>query len=504
MPLSDLTGVWTTEDGGGYYYIQQLQDEIWWVGMSAPWRFHPGVDWTNVFHGRLNRTTNSIEGVWADVPRGRILQNGTLTIDIVQVAQIAALAVSTSAARRPPNGNGDSGGGHGQRQTLELHKRPGTGGPFGTSVWRPGIPFSPLEIGFRFDNTRRNDGGTMHDHLKMYKDYTVVFGDVVETLSVGFPPTARPNTNADPNVPRDYCSFIDAPWWDRGFFGNDDPPDGDINFQVRIDRADLDGQPNFWSEDWHNAPDHIRNKLNNNSDNKMNQMHPEIIMYGRDKDADHCHEDAAVLLPGWQDSNGNSILLNGRPIEGQVDFGPPVRLLGREIVGGSRVRVIGFLALDCHGLGGDCEEDHPTTHNVEIHPTYSIDILQDFNQPRLGSNLTGVWHANDVGTYYIRQIDNTIWWLGLSRDQGQRFANVFQGTIAGNTITGQWADVPVGPMGARNSGTLNLTGDGRGGLSTALTGGGPNFGGNRWIKLYDSGLGLVLGPVSFAGGSGSH
>ncbi len=30
-------------------------------------------------------------------------------------------------------------------------------------------------------------------------------------------------------------------------------------------------------------------------------------------------------------------------------------------------------------------------------------------------NLTGTWKANDGGTYYIRNIGNDVWWLGISR-----------------------------------------------------------------------------------------
>jgi len=454
----DLTGVWAAEHGTGLYYIQQLGTDIWWVGMSTHGTFHRGVEWTNIFHGHLKSIPNgpetfshSIEGEWVDVPRGGTQQSGTLTIDATQVISQG-------------------------KSYTELRKRPGTGGSFVNSFWVSTTPTPPPDLVFRMNHTRRNDKGSMHDHLKIYKDYTIVFGTVVKPISkIGYPA----------NAARDYCSFIDAPWWDRGLIGTNDPPDGDIDFDVRISRDILDRQGSFWSpEGWYNNSDDIRHKLDNNTDKKQNWIHLELIMYGRNKDADHCHDTSVALFPGWQDSHANSVLINGRPINGHVEFGPPFRLLGQELAEGSHVRVTGFLALDCHH--GDCSEGDPSNHNVEIHPVYSIDIRQDFRQPRSGANLTGVWHHSEVSTYYIRQIDNTIWWLGLSRDQGQTFANVFKGTLQGNTITGQWVDVPIGINGTRNNGTVSLTAaDGHGALSTTLQGQESVFTNTIWIKLYD-------------------
>ncbi|AIC16583.1 hypothetical protein [Nitrososphaera viennensis] len=55
-------------------------------------------------------------------------------------------------------------------------------------------------------------------------------------------------------------------------------------------------------------------------------------------------------------------------------------------------------------------------------------------------NLTGVWTADDGGTYYIRQIGSTVWWFGTNGQDG--FANVYKGTIRGDNVRGLWADVP--------------------------------------------------------------
>ena len=71
--------------------------------------------------------------------------------------------------------------------------------------------------------------------------------------------------------------------------------------------------------------------------------------------------------------------------------------------------------------------------------------------------LTGIWQANDGGTYYLRQIGNILWWNGMSGgNDGRTFDNVFRGTITSttNTIAGEWADVPRGTV--MGSGTLGL------------------------------------------------
>jgi hypothetical protein len=276
------------------------------------------------------------------------------------------------------------------------------------------------------------------------------------------------------------------PWW----HSDGDPPDGDINFRVHINRAQLEAQPNFWNEGWFNSSDDIKDKLNLN---QSNMVHPELVMYARTADRDHCLAVVPPLLPGWMETGGNSVLLNGHPINGQVDHGNRIgveelwevpHILGRSIPPGSRVRVTGALTLDCHGFFDPCSDDDPEEQNVEIHPVYLIDVIQDWNLPRPNANLTGVWSSNDVATYYLRQLANTVWWFGMSRDRGLTYANVFRGVINGDTIIGEWADVPLGAI--RNSGTLSLTGASNLAATTltksSFTGG---FGALSWDKLYD-------------------
>ena len=86
----------------------------------------------------------------------------------------------------------------------------------------------------------------------------------------------------------------------------------------------------------------------------------------------------------------------------------------------------------------------------------------------------------------MRQVDDTVWWFGLSVDEGRTFANVFRGTLQNGQISGNWADIPLGQT--SNAGTLAVTataGPQSTGLArSSVTGG---FGGDSWEKLYDVG-----------------
>jgi len=71
-------------------------------------------------------------------------------------------------------------------------------------------------------------------------------------------------------------------------------------------------------------------------------------------------------------------------------------------------------------------------------------------------DLTGVYRSNDGGTYYVRQLGNTVWWLGTSADDGGTYTNVFKGIITGSKINGNWADVPRGQNNAGGAMTIQI------------------------------------------------
>lgn len=72
--------------------------------------------------------------------------------------------------------------------------------------------------------------------------------------------------------------------------------------------------------------------------------------------------------------------------------------------------------------------------------------------------------GDDGALYYMRQVDSSLWWAGLSADSplgvsdfhlGLRFANVFRGRLVGSSIIGEWVDTPRGDV--PQNGTMDLT-----------------------------------------------
>jgi hypothetical protein len=316
------------------------------------------------------------------------------------------------------------------------------------------------------------------------------------------------------DIPTD-ASFNDW-WWDSG----DDPPDGDVNLAISEipylqNYLLAPGPAEPPSGDWHlpelgsgNWPE----DLSQGGLPSLDTFDAELIMYGSPGylNRNDCNPpDRVALLPGWADSGANSVLVNGQPINGATDQ-------GMEIVGGgykvtprcqpeyftgdtgertgwclpqrigpwrpasgqlpskpsslpcpawlpqekcpdgieapqTLLRITGALVRDCHGTSCDGP--------WEIHPVYSVDRINPAS-----SSFEGVWAANDYGTYYVREFTDKIgrkeiWWLGLSQDQGQTFANVFHGTRPTSSptapVVGTWVDVPLGA--ARWSGALSLS-----------------------------------------------
>jgi hypothetical protein len=78
------------------------------------------------------------------------------------------------------------------------------------------------------------------------------------------------------------------------------------------------------------------------------------------------------------------------------------------------------------------------------------------------ASLTGTWMANDGGMYFLRQIGDTLWWLGLSGGlfhPGLQFCNVFHASVTGSAVTGEWSDVPRGATSCRGTLTLRPAGE---------------------------------------------
>jgi hypothetical protein len=462
LQAPSLTGLWLGDDGA-VYYMRQIGSAIWWAAFnpdpfnpasSEAGAFQRGLSSTHVFQGVVSGS--ALSGEWAEVPRqtGFVLHQGTLAVQIVE---------------------SPSGG-------VTLHRTDQTGGFAATNWTQAGIPALPCtdKTGKRdpyclFSKVLKNQTEaivgsheSLLDNLKPYKDNAVIFGTV-----------ADPYTLSGTSVPAN-CS---------DFFANHSADD-DLNFDIIADRANLDAQPGFWTNGWVNSAPNIQAKLSAGN----NWFHCETIAYGRQDS--QCLATSPSFLPGWGEPGANGSLWQGLPIAGD----PIVSLYGNSRVApsgsglpmraGSSVRVTGVVVLDCgHGLTSPCSETDASTQNQEIHPVYSVDVLQDFTKARPQNiDLSGSWGASDAGTYYVSQSGNTIWWLGLSSDQGITFANVFHGTISkilpiatSNTnsgereriaappnrggpnpiplltvISGQWASVPLGSQ--QSDGSLTLSG----------------------------------------------
>lgn len=95
------------------------------------------------------------------------------------------------------------------------------------------------------------------------------------------------------------------------------------------------------------------------------------------------------------------------------------------------------------------------------------------------ASLTGVWQGNDGGIYYIRQVNNEVWWMGENSPTSPSFSNVAHGKVDANNVMLSWGDVPKG--GILNSGILVLRVVSNNQLQAIIKTGG--FGGSAWTKL---------------------
>jgi hypothetical protein len=108
------------------------------------------------------------------------------------------------------------------------------------------------------------------------------------------------------------------------------------------------------------------------------------------------------------------------------------------------------------------------------------------------TTLTGVWRANDGGTYTVRESGSSVVWRGKSADDGRTWNHIFRGTRTGNTIVGNWEDQPSGRIRSRGILKLQVRTYGRaieGFSRTEATGG---FGGSKWWKPCND---VELNPV---------
>jgi hypothetical protein len=482
-----LTGCWSSDDGM-LFFLNQNGNTLWWVGLDqGPGLQGQGLGVTTVFQGAVNSVTHpspgplgiaapaigipppvtlGIQGAWADVPRGTRLLSGTLILDPeinpggpVQVLNVAAQTGGFTASKltrvvfAPP-----------QQEDIQslfalVHKNLGD------------------------DETLAHEGGLLDlPNLTAYKDPVVVFGNVATSNGATMVVNRRPTDGVT------YGDFI--------CIHGGGSLDCDVNFNLVLDPNWLD--PNFWTEGWEAGvdPQNFQAKVNASS----GRLHLELIMFARNAS---CSEpdsfNSPALLPGWQEMGGDSVLINGRPLNGalqlQADPGhspPPLEVAaigGKAISTFDSVRVSGALVLDCgHGLTFDrCQAANASFANQEIHPVYAIDVIDATSQ----ENLTGVWGDNFGMTYYLNQVGDTVWWFGMGPFRNGSLAQVFQGVATNGTIAGSWQDVPLAT--GVSGEPLQLAIDPGKMLLTIISS--ASLSGRRWRKLYDAGVPSAGGPT---------
>lgn len=104
-------------------------------------------------------------------------------------------------------------------------------------------------------------------------------------------------------------------------------------------------------------------------------------------------------------------------------------------------------------LSGLClaQENKSYTGISTVQPTLKSDL----------PDLNGTWTtAGGTVNYWIRQIGNEVWWVGMSGDQGATWIDAFMGTLNGNKISGQYVTTHGKKAGDHGLLTLQVSADG--------------------------------------------
>ncbi|VVB68922.1 Putative peptidoglycan binding domain protein [uncultured archaeon] len=118
----------------------------------------------------------------------------------------------------------------------------------------------------------------------------------------------------------------------------------------------------------------------------------------------------------------------------------------------------------------------------------------------IAQDLSGIWSCDNGGTFYIRQIGNTLWWLGENNPGNPDWADVAKGSIDRDVISLEWADVPKGTNNLQGTLVLRIESDEV--LQMISSTGG--FGGSNWTRITGN-AGVVVNdtlmPITLAVGS---
>jgi hypothetical protein len=106
-------------------------------------------------------------------------------------------------------------------------------------------------------------------------------------------------------------------------------------------------------------------------------------------------------------------------------------------------------------------------------------ILAVFLGTTLALDLTGDWRASTGENFYIRQANNTVWIYGESIPTNGNWTSLAYGTLEGNKVSLDWADVPKGNASLMGTLKLNVTSDNE--LKVIDQTGG--WGGKEWKQI---------------------
>ena len=106
-------------------------------------------------------------------------------------------------------------------------------------------------------------------------------------------------------------------------------------------------------------------------------------------------------------------------------------------------------------------------------------ILGVFLGTTLALDLTGDWRASTGENFYIRQANNTVWIYGESIPTNGNWTSVAYGSLEGNKVSLDWADVPKGNASLMGTLKLNVTSDNE--LKVIDQTGG--WGGKEWKQI---------------------
>lgn len=93
-------------------------------------------------------------------------------------------------------------------------------------------------------------------------------------------------------------------------------------------------------------------------------------------------------------------------------------------------------------------------------------------------DLTGDWDS-DGACFYLRQVDDTLWWYAENSAENPVWTSVARGTIEGDTVSVTWVDVPKGNATIMGTAVFNVVSEDELQL-VDQTGG---FGGENWEDL---------------------